>query len=119
MSKTITFAQAHQLTVFFVAHPTKQPYDSKDTPISGNAISGSASWNAKADVGVTVFRTSDPNDHTPQVSVWKARFPWIAKRGAVSLNYDVATGRFSDLEEEDFDWSLGDDMSQKPNAFKP
>ena len=119
LSKTITFAQAHQLTVFFVAHPTKQPYDSKDTPISGNAISGSASWNAKADVGVTVFRTSDPNDHTPQVSVWKARFPWIAKRGAVSLNYDVATGRFSDLEEEDFDWSLGDDMSEKPNAFKP
>lgn len=107
LSKTITFAQAHQLTVFFCAHPTKMPFgESQDRPINGNAISGSASWNAKADVGITVFRTNDPNDHTPQISIWKARFPWIAKRGAVSLNYDTATGRFSDIEDSKFDWSV-------------
>jgi hypothetical protein len=115
LSKVIVFAQAHQLVVFFVAHPTKQPFDAKSKPLDGNAISGSYSWSAKSDYGVSLFRTSDPNDHTPVVSVWKARFPWIAKRGEVSLNYDVATGRFSDLEEKDFDWSLG---SEKTNAFK-
>jgi len=25
--------------------------------------------------------------------------------GSVKLNYDINTGRFSDLPEEDFDWS--------------
>jgi twinkle protein len=93
--------------VFFVSHPTKLPFEQRDRPIDGNAISGSAAWAGKADIGITVFRTNDPNDHTPQISIWKARFPWIAKRGVVSLNYDTATGRFSDIgqTEKNFDWS--------------
>ena len=105
LSKIISMAQSLSLTVFFVAHPTKQPYDQKEKPLSGNAISGSYSWTAKSDYGVSLFRTSDPNDHTAVVSVWKARFPWIAKRGQQKLQYDVATGRFSDLEDN-FDWSM-------------
>jgi len=108
LSRTIQFSRSHSLSTFFVAHPTKQPYDAKERPLDGNSISGSASWFAKADVGVSLFRTNDPNDHTPIVNIWKARFPWVAKRGQVKLQYDVATGRFSDLPEEDFDWSLDD-----------
>jgi len=119
LSRTIQFSQAHKLSTFFVAHPTKLPYDMKERPLDGNAISGSASWLAKCDVGVSLFRTSDPNDHTPIVNIWKARFPWIAKRGQMKLQYDVVTGRFSDLPEEDFDWSLDDDMSQSQNSLKP
>ena len=106
LSRTIQFSRSHSLSTFFCAHPTKQPYDAKERPLDGNAISGSASWFAKADVGVSLFRTSDPNYHTPIVNIWKARFPWIAKRGQQKLQYDVATGRFSDLEEEDFDWNM-------------
>jgi myo-inositol-hexaphosphate 3-phosphohydrolase len=105
LSKIICMAQAHQLVVFFVAHPTKRPFDQKEKPLDGNAISGSYSWLSKSDYGVSLFRTSDPNDHTPVVSVWKARFPWIAKRGEQKLQYDVATGRFSDLPDN-FDWSM-------------
>ena len=108
LSRTIQFSQAHKLSTFFCAHPTKMPYDMKERPLDGNAISGSASWLAKADIGISLFRTSDPNDHTPIVNIWKARFPWIAKRGQMKLQYDVVTGRFSDLPEEDFDWSLDD-----------
>ena len=107
LSRTIQFSRSHSLSTFFCAHPVKQPYDAKERPLGGNSISGSASWLAKSDCGISLFRTSDPNDHTPIVSIWKARFPWIAKRGQQKLQYDVATGRFSDLEEEDFDWSLG------------
>lgn len=106
LSRTIQFSRSHSLSTFFCAHPTKQPYDAKERPLDGNSISGSASWLAKADVGCSLFRTSDPNDHTPIVNIWKARFPWIAKRGQQALQYDVTNGRFSDLEEEDFDWNL-------------
>ena len=108
LSRTIQFSQAHKLSTFFCAHPTKMPHDMKERPLDGNAISGSASWLAKADIGVSLFRTSDPNDHTPIVNIWKARFPWIAKRGQQALQYDVTNGRFSDLPEEDFNWSLDD-----------
>ena len=106
LSRTIQFSRSHSLSTFFCAHPTKIPYDSKERPLDGNSISGSASWLAKADCGVSLFRTSDPNDHTPIVNIWKARFPWIAKRGQQKLQYDVASGRFSDIPEEDFDWDL-------------
>ena len=106
LSRTIQFSQAHKLSTFFCAHPTKRPYDAIEKPLDGNAISGSASWLAKADVGVSLFRNSDPNDHTPVVSIWKARFPWIAKRGEQMLQYNVATGAFSDLPEEDFNWDM-------------
>jgi len=105
LSRTIQFGRSHKLSTFFVAHPTKQPYDVKEKPLDGNSISGSASWLAKADVGISLYRTNDPNDHQPIVYIWKARFPWVAKRGQQKLQYHVATGRFSDLPEEAFDWS--------------
>ena len=117
LSRITSFSAAHQLSTFLVAHPTKQPYDAKSKPLDGNAISGSHSFNSKADVGISLFL--EGNDNQPIVNIWKSRFHWIAKRGQQKLQYHVATGRFSDLEEEDFDWSLGDDMSEKPNAFKP
>jgi len=106
LARITSFSAAHQLSIWFVAHPTKQPYDSKSKPLDGNAIAGSHSWNSKSDVGISLFL--EGNDNQPIVNIWKSRFDWIAKRGQVKLQYDVATGRFSDLKEEDFDWSLDD-----------
>ena len=106
LSKIISFSQEANLTVFFVAHPTKQyPQGEKEKPVDGNAISGSYSWASKTDFGVTLFRTNDPNDHTPEVIVWKSRFNWIAQRGSQKLSYDVATGKMSDIKDN-FDWSV-------------
>jgi hypothetical protein len=103
LSRLISFSSAHSLSTWFVAHPTKQPYDAKSKPLDGNAIAGSHSWNSRSDVGLSLFL--EGNDNQPIVNIWKSRFSWIAKRGQQKLQYHVATGRFSDLPEENFDWS--------------
>ena len=103
LSRLISFGASHSLSTWFVAHPTKQPYDAKNKPLDGNAIAGSHSWNSKTDVGASLYLEGDNNQ--PIVNIWKSRFYWIAKRGQQKLQYHVATGRFSDLEDN-FDWSM-------------
>ena len=104
LSRITSFSAAHQLSTWFVAHPTKQPYDAKSKPLDGNAIAGSHAWNSKSDVGVSLFL--EGNDNQPIVNIWKSRFHWIAKRGQQRLQYHVGSGRFSDLPEENFDWDV-------------
>jgi len=97
LSKVTTFARAHLVHVFFIAHPSKM-YAREDgsMPIpTGHHVSGSASWWAKTDLGLTVHRGL--NDEV-EIHCWKSRFKWIAKLGAVSLGYDKLTGRYSDLD---------------------
>ena len=67
------------------------------------SISGSAAWFAKSDLGLTVHRSGDYADHQPEIHCWKSRFKWVGRIGMVKLNYDVPTGRFSDLNE---DWDF-------------
>ena len=104
LSRITSFSAAHELSTWFVAHPTKQPYDAKSKPLDGNAIAGSHAWNSKSDVGVSLFL--EGNDNQPIVNIWKSRFHWIAKRGQQRLQYHVGSGRFSDLTEQDFDWEV-------------
>jgi twinkle protein len=90
------FAKAHGLLVFFVAHPTKLYENSSGQfPVpTGQHISGSAAWFAKADVGITVQR--DANDNS-EVHCWKVRFKWIGRQGKTTLGYDLPTGTYSEL----------------------
>ena len=104
LSRITSFSAAMSLSTWFVAHPTKQPYDQKSKPLDGNAIAGSHAWNSKTDVGISLFLEGD--DNQPIVHVWKSRFHWIAKRGQQKMQYHVGSGRFSDLEEEDFNWKI-------------
>ena len=104
LSRITSFSAAHQLSTWFVAHPTKQPYDQRSKPLDGNAVAGSHAWNSKADCGLSCYYPG--NDNQPIVSIWKSRFYWIAKKGQQKMQYDVASGRFSDLPEEDFDWNM-------------
>ena len=100
LTKITTFAKAHDLHVWFVAHPTKvYPNEKGEYPVvGGNHISGSAAWFAKADVGLTVHRTEESVD----IHCWKMRFKWLGRQGVVPLSYDIVNGRYSDYEDQTY-----------------
>jgi len=104
------WAKEHDAHVFFVAHPTKISPDrrsEKKTVVTGHDIAGSAAWFAKADLGISAWR--HPRDETPpEVHVWKVRWSWLGRNGHCSLNFDRATGRWSDvdLDDDDYDWDF-------------
>jgi hypothetical protein len=90
------FAQAHDIHIWFVAHPTKMARENGKIPVpKGYDISGSAAWFAKADCGLTVHRP-DPESTLSEVHLWKVRFQWVGKQGQTSLAYDRATSRYRD-----------------------
>jgi twinkle protein len=94
LSKITSFAKAHGIHVWFVAHPQKM-YPREDGSYSvpkGMNISGSAAWFAKADLGITVHRTED----LTEVHCWKSRFKWVGQVGVEMLKYDTVTGQFGD-----------------------
>jgi len=92
LSKITSFAKAHGIHVWFVAHPAKM-YPREDGTYAvpkGMNISGSAAWFAKADLGITVHRSED----CTEVHCWKSRFKWVGQQGVEMLKYDVSCGRF-------------------------
>lgn len=97
LSELSSFARAHGIAVFFVAHPQKlQNNQDGSMPVpKGGHISGSAAWWAKADIGITVQR----NNHDVDIHCWKARFKWLGKEGKVTIGYNVVNGKYNDLQE--------------------
>lgn len=94
LTKVVAFAQAHQVHIFFVAHPAKM-YARDDGSYAiptGQNISGSASWFSKPDFGLTVHRDAEG----VQLHCWKSRFKWIAQIGKVDIKYDIPSGRYYD-----------------------
>ena len=103
ISKMLTdlqlFAKSSDIHVLFCAHPHKMyPDSSGQTQIpTGHHISGSASWFAKTDHGLTVDRSD--GDGVTIVS-WKCRFRWLGEQGMTKLGFDEKTGRY--LEKSTF-----------------
>jgi twinkle protein len=88
------FGQRHGCNVWIVAHPAK-PLRNKDNEAPKAPgpydISGSAHWNNKADLGLTIHR---PEDVTHLI-VWKSRFHrWGQKNTGAIMAYDVETCRY-------------------------
>lgn len=96
--KLKSFAVAHDIAVWLVAHPTKMYRgESGRVPIpTGYDISGSAAFFNVADSGITVSRMSPG---VAKVTCWKARFPWLGSVGSVDLNFNMETGSFSTLDQ--------------------
>lgn len=99
LSKVKRFAEECQVHVTFVAHPTKPKVGS--TRPSLYDISGSANWANKADVGIVVVRDYErealvPAQYGAAVHVLKVRWPEVGTVGIAQLDYDRATGRYSD-----------------------
>ena len=108
LTKISQHAKAHDLHVFMIAHPTKlYPDHNGKLPVpKGYAISGSASWFAKADMGITVQR-EDGTD--VDIHVWKCRFKWLGKQGVARLEYYCPTGVYSEQVIDDidsYDWKF-------------
>ena len=101
LTKLRVFAQAHSIHIWFVAHPTKMMRKDDGTvpPPKGYDISGSASWFAKADVGLTVHRPNPSNSNVSEVIIWKCRFSWVGAIGECSLMFDKATTCYSGMGE--------------------
>jgi len=96
LTKVTNFAKAHDVHIFFVAHPTKlYPRDDGSMPIpKGQHVSGSSAWFSKADCGITVHRTGG----SVEIHSWKCRFKWIGAQGTARLQYDLLTGRYSEYD---------------------
>lgn len=95
LSRITSFAKAHGIHVWFVAHPQKM-YPKEDGTYAvpkGMNISGSAAWFAKADLGVTVHRAED----CTEIHCWKSRFKWVGQQGMAPLKYNITNGRFEDF----------------------
>lgn len=99
------FASTRECAAFLVAHPTKlRQRDDGTYPIArGYEVSGSAHYNNRPDVGLTVYRQKDAREIS-EIHCWKSRFGWTAKEGMASLYFDPPTGRFSD---DPFNYSAG------------
>lgn len=95
LTKVKVFIEAHDVHMWFVAHPAKQyrREDGKFSVPGGYDISGSSHWFNKADMGMSVHRP-DVHQNESEVHIWKCRFNWIGKQGKTSLSYDVPTGRY-------------------------
>lgn len=95
LGKAKRFAQSRGVHDWIVAHPWKmQRENGKVPPPTLYDISGSANWANKADLGVVVHR---PEDNGPtDIYVRKVRFKSVGKIGSTRLNYDRATGRYSE-----------------------
>ena len=94
LTKITSFAKAHGIHVWFIAHPQKM-YPREDGSYAvpkGMNISGSAAWFAKADLGVTVHRGED----SVEIHCWKSRFKWVGQQGVAHLKYDISNGRYSE-----------------------
>jgi twinkle protein len=95
LGKTKRFAQLHDVHVWIVAHPAKMQRENGKLPAPTlYDISGSANWANKPDLGVVVHRQeeSGPTD----IYVRKVRFKAVGRIGVARLNYDRATGRYSE-----------------------
>lgn len=97
LSECRQWAQDHEATVYFVAHPKGVDKSKKGKVVDGYDISGGPTWWAKCDFGLTVHR-EDPSDKVTQVHVWACRHAHLGSPGMTELLYDTKTACFSDRD---------------------
>jgi twinkle protein len=103
LSRITSFAKAHGIHVWFVAHPAKMyPRDDGTYAVpKGMNISGSAAWFAKADLGITVHRTDDATE----IHCWKSRFKWVGQQGTEFLQYNIVNGQYTGYKKPEMSMS--------------
>ena len=103
LTRLRVFAQAHDIHIWFVAHPTKMLRDNngKVPPPKGYDISGSSNFFSKADCGLTVHREDPINSIISQIIIWKCRFAWVGKVGQTDLRFNKVTSTYYNGENDD------------------
>lgn len=104
LSKVRLFAQAHDMHIWFVAHPAKmmRNAEGKVPPPKGYDISGSAAWFAKADHGITVHRPDPVRSLISEIISWKCRFSWLGKQGKADLLYSTLTNTYVEVGDDPY-----------------
>lgn len=100
LRKIRIFAKAQQVHVWIVAHPQKLQKD-KETgqyPVAGPyEISGSANWNNKPDVVISVWRQrSTAPIYEVEVHIQKVRHKYVGRLGMIKLDWNPINGRYSE-----------------------
>lgn len=92
------FARKQNIAVFVISHPAKMQKNREtgkyDVP-TPYSISGSAHWYNKADNCLAVYRDMETN--RVQLHIQKVKFKIHGKPGAVELDYDAVTGRYTEI----------------------
>jgi twinkle protein len=110
LGKVKRFGQNHGVHVWFVAHPAKLHREGGSPPVPTlYDISGSANWANKADIGIVVHRDPEKDPTRTDIYIRKVRFKSVGKIGAVSLRWDRATGRYSEITSATYAARYGDD----------
>lgn len=102
LTELCNFCKDYDVHTFMVAHPTKIKKNlvTKDFEVPNlYDISGSANFFNKTDNGLTVYR--DRNTDIVTVYVQKVRFFFNGKLGHAEFNYDVFSGRYSEINTLD------------------
>lgn len=87
-----TFALANDVAFFLVAHPKKPDTLGGEFVPGGYAISGTAGYYNRADIGITIQRVGRGS----RIHCWKSRFAHLAQHGSRDLDFDLTTGRFTE-----------------------
>ncbi len=101
LTKLRRFTRAHEVHLFLVAHPTKLQRakdDDREVVPTPYDVSGSAHFRNKADSCLCVWRDlRTPDNNETEVYIQKIRFREVGRVGKVTLSFDPASGRFTDL----------------------
>lgn len=101
LSRIQKFARDKGVIFIISAHPTKQGVERSkggDGVIQLSDISGTASWNNKADFGISIKRSNDhPDNIVTEVHVVKVRDSDYGKIGSVEMSHDPRTGQYKEI----------------------
>lgn len=89
------FTLRHGCNIWIIAHPAKPALKNGEAPAvpTAYAISGSAHWYNKADMGVTIYR---PDLGVSEFHLWKSRHRrWGQHPQNTIMNFDPVIGRYS------------------------
>jgi twinkle protein len=91
---------------FIVAHPTKMKYDhdKERYEVPGlYDISGSANFNNKADIGLSMYK-----EEVGKNTLWvqKVKFKFWGQTGKVEYNWNSSNGRYSEYGEDNKSWLM-------------
>ena len=97
LTKIQKFCKAHEVHVWFIAHPSKIQRSGVEQPRpDGMSISGSMAWWAKTDCGLTVHRQKD----CVEIAVWKCRYRWVGTQGETALGYNKTSGTYMEMMDK-------------------
>ena len=97
LTKIQKFCKAHEVHVWFIAHPSKIQRSGMEQPRpDGMSISGSMAWWAKTDCGLTVHRQKD----CVEIAVWKCRYRWVGTQGETALGYNKTSGTYMEMMDK-------------------